>query len=446
MRRLLPVVLLAACATAEPTTTTTAALGIVDPLSMPAKPTVALDDVPSAETCKDCHPNQFAEWTGSRHAQSMTDPVFQGLVGVRQGAFHGVQDKFCVQCHTIAGVRSQDVSPGFKFADLKPKSMEGVTCWSCHGVQQIARLHNAGLTMAKDGAMRGNLPQPQTTNAHGTAEAPFLKTPEFCGACHEVVELSGLPLERPYSEWLTSPAAAKGQTCADCHMPFYTGSAAEGAEPRVGLRSHRFVGLDPPGAREAPSAELRAVYAAQRDALLASAADLTIAPGTAQPGERLVVAVTVQNKIAGHSLPTGSTFIRQCWLEMRAVDAHGKVLYETGTLDANGDLRDRWSALAPYADADLVSFSSGFIDPVGQPTLFPWLAAEHHRNQLRPGEQRTYSLFVPVPKDVAAPIQLTARLRLRTYPPFLLKVLGLDALLPDVILADLATDATAVNL
>ena len=92
-----------------------------------------------------------------------------------------------------------------------------------------------------------------------------------------------------------------------------------------------------------------------------------------------------------------------------------------------------------------MSFSSAFVDGSGQPTLFPWLAVEHHRNQLRAGEQRTYSFFVQVPAGVTGPVQLTARLRLRTYPPFLVRLLGLDAALPTVLLTDLATAATAVS-
>ena len=434
---------LASCASA-PQVEETPVTGLVDPLSMPATATVQLAQVPVSSECADCHPQQAAEWSGSRHAYSMRDPVFQGLVGARHAAFNGFQDKFCVQCHSIAGVRGLDVSPGFNFAKLAAPSMEGVTCWSCHGAKELVADHNAGLTMAEDGDMRGNLSQPTGAASHGHVTAPFLKQPAFCGSCHEVTELSGLPLERPFAEWAASPAAQSQQTCADCHMPTYTGTAAQGGPTRTGLRSHRFVGLDPPGAREAQDPALRAQFVAERDALLAKSADVHITPGHAQRGQNLVVAVTVANKVAGHSLPTGSTFIRQCWLEVRATDATGKVLYETGTLDTNGDLRDRWSRVAPLSDADLVSFSSAFVDAQGQPTLFPWLAAEHHRNALRAGEQRTFSPFVPVTAAAVAPIAVTARVRLRTYPPFLLHILGLDALLPEVVLADLATDATSV--
>ncbi len=445
MRGLLALLVLTACTAAPPAQPVPDAGGIVDPLSMPAQATVNLADVPSVETCKACHPRQAADWAGSRHAYAVRDPVFQALVGARHAAFAGQQDKFCVQCHTIAGVRSLAVVPGFQFSDLPAVPMEGVTCWSCHAAASIARLHNAGLNMANDGAMRGNLVQPLANSPHGTVAAPFLQSAEFCGTCHEIVELHGLPLERPYSEWADSPSARVGQSCADCHMPKYDDVAALGGPPRTGLRSHRFVGLDPPGAREAATADERAAWVADRDALLATAAAVSIAPGPTHAGDTMTVTVNVTNRIAGHSLPTGSTFIRQCWLEVRAVDSAGKVLYETGTFDANDDLRDRWSALAPYGDPDLVSFSSAFVDGSGQPTLFPWLAVEHHRNQLRAGEQRTYSFFVQVPAGVTGPVQLTARLRLRTYPPFLVRLLGLDAALPTVLLTDLATAATAVS-
>ena len=155
--------------------------------------------------------------------------------------------------------------------------------------------------------------------------------------------------------------------------------------------------------------------------------------------------VAITNRIAGHSLPTGTTFVRQCWVELVATDAHGATLYESGTLDANGDLRDRWSTLDPYGDADLVSLASGFVDAHGTPTPFPWEAAEHHRNALRAGESRTFTYFVPVPAGAPGPVTLRARLRLRTYPPFLLRKLGAAALVPTVRTFDLASATRAIG-
>lgn len=117
---------------------------------------------------------------------------------------------------------------------------------------------------------------------------------------------------------------------------------------------------------------------------------------------------------------------------MVVTDATGRRVYESGTLDADQDLKDRWSALEPYGDPDLVKIGSLFLDAAGQPELFPWRAAEHISNTIGPGLERTFTYFVPLPDDVALPVTLSARLLLRTHPPFLLRALGAEDLVDQV--------------
>jgi hypothetical protein len=144
-------------------------------------------------------------------------------------------------------------------------------------------------------------------------------------------------------------------------------------------------------------------------------------------------------------LPTGSTFIRQLWLEVVVRDAHDRVVYETGTLDDNGDLRDHWSSLDPYGDPDLVSFSSSLTNAAGQPELFPWRATEHFRRTLEPLHTRTVTLFVPVPSSMDGPLSVRARLRFRSHPPFLLRALGLTELVPRVEIQDIDEASASVE-
>ena len=78
----------------------------IDPLSMPAEPLWSSARFRSAETCRACHPDHYAEWRTSMHAYAMIDPVFRGLVQVRQRDFGGERDAFCTQCHSAIGTRS----------------------------------------------------------------------------------------------------------------------------------------------------------------------------------------------------------------------------------------------------------------------------------------------------------------------------------------------------
>ena len=58
--------------------------------------------------------------------------------------------------------------------------------------------------------------------------------------------------------------------------------------------------------------------------LLVSAGDLAIlAPQEAPAGAEIDLLVTATNRIPAHNLPTGSTFLRQMWLDVTVTDAPG---------------------------------------------------------------------------------------------------------------------------
>jgi hypothetical protein len=431
----------------EPTAETAAPDDVLhDPLSMPAEPLWDPSEFLGAAACGECHPDHAAEWRTSMHAYAMVDPVFQALTAVRQADLDGAEDLFCQQCHSAIGTRGGEIVPGFAFEDLSPIVMEGITCTSCHHVVDVAREWNSGHVIDPASPLQGPYAD-ATTPIHDTAKSELLGTSRFCGACHDVVESSGLPLERPYAEWAESPAAAEGVDCQGCHMPVVERPIAREAGVRRS-RIHRWVGVDVPLAEGFVTADEEAAMRARTAELLAGAATLRLAtPSSAAPGSTFDVAVTVRNEVAGHNLPTGSTFLRQLWLEVVVRDALGTVLYQTGTLDPDGDLRDRWSATEPYGDADLVTFHSGFVDADGAPTLFPWRAAEHPTRALQPLHERTATLFVPVPPGAQGPLEVTARLRFRALPPHLLRTLGLsEAQVAKVPIHDLATGAAEVSL
>jgi len=403
---------------------------IVDELSRPATPTLAARDFVRASLCGACHARHAQEWGESQHGRAISDPVFQALVAVRQADFDGAQDSFCMQCHTPIGTRGGEVTPGFTFAALSPIVREGVTCEVCHKATRVVRPFGSGLALDAAGPVRG----PRGSATHGGEASAMFEGSELCAACHDVVELSGLPLERPYAEWLESPAAAEGESCQDCHMPVYRGAIVEGGGPERDLHRHDWVGVDVPlGADVATRAAARARVAALLEGACALGLD---APTGVADGE-IALTVTIENQVRGHALPTGSTFIRQVWLEVVATDADGVTLYTTGTLDDNGDLMDHWSELAPYGDPDLVTFDSSFVDARGAPELFPWRAAEHTTQAIQAGHTRTLTLFLPVPAAARGPVTIGARVRLRTHPPFLLRALGLDALVSELETYDL---------
>ena len=418
-----------------------------DALSRPETPTEDIANYNSAETCATCHEDHYEQWSTSMHAYAMTDPVYKALVAIRQDEFDGAQDQFCTQCHSAIGVRSHDLKDGFAWEELDPITVEGVTCEACHKISSIDRTNNAGHVFDATGPIRGPIADPVDNAFHESEYSPMFDESELCGSCHDVIELDGLNLERPYEEWLESPAAEEGRNCQSCHMPEYQGEAAPGAPTRT-LHLHEFVGVDVPLDLDFATLEQREMVRERVVELLDNAATVLLsADETVKAGEQLDLLVNVRNELDAHNLPTGSTFIRQLWLEVVATDVNGTVLYETGTLDDNGDLRNYWSTLDPYGDEDLISFSSGFVDEVGNPSLLSWQSAEHFSNTIPPLYDRTYTLFIPTElADVGGPVTVRSRLRFRTHAPYLLTILDLEYLLPDIEIYDLDAHEIQVEL
>ncbi|MEQ1568311.1 MAG: multiheme c-type cytochrome [Myxococcota bacterium] len=173
-------------------------------------------DWTSAEACRECHPQEVADWSGSRHRAAWTNELlFDGYVQETQ--------PFCVYCHAplrdqaaeisanTAFYRSRDPSSGLPPAPLlpEPRAAEGVTCAVCH--------LRDGAVLAVDGA-----------GPHRFVAAPELGSGELCGSCHQFpfpLFLDGRTvttdawMQRTWSEWTEWREAGGAETCQDCHMP-----------------------------------------------------------------------------------------------------------------------------------------------------------------------------------------------------------------------------------
>ncbi len=429
--------------TTETGTTTMPDVEVSDPLSMPLVPTLDLAMADSAKECETCHETHVEEWSQSLHSYAIHDPIYQAIVAVRQADYEGMQDRFCLQCHTTLGSRGGEVVAGFSFDDFSPVSDEGVTCVSCHKIDSVERTNNAGHTLDLAGPMLGPIADPDPSAFHESEASPLFQeqSPELCGSCHDVIEVSGLNLERPYEEYLESPAYAAGTRCADCHMPYKgDGPVVQGGKDRP-RHDHRFIGVDVPLAPGTLTPEQEERLLADTTALLQGSVQLEVlVPESVERGKQLDVVLDVTNLIDAHNFPTGSTFIRQSWLEVVATDATGRELYSTGTLDDNGDLRNAFSDLDPYGDDDLIVFTSSLVDIDGNPEIFSWRAEELWHNSLQPLHTRVFTLFIPTGEAIQGPISVDARIRFRTHGPYLLRALGLDELLPRLHIVDI--DAT----
>jgi hypothetical protein len=356
-------------------------------------------------------------------------------------------EHWCVNCHSAGDNLASTVPAWSAGGDprgqkplrdvLTPQAMEGISCAVCH--QTIGPVHAGSAyqgnptwtspvtgavfrTRPEDGAGvrgignsgylldpssfltqslgRGGAGDPIVHRRAPDDAARYLRSSEFCGACHDV-RLFGTDsigvrdrgehfkrLRNAYSEWKTwadaeKSAGRQAASCQDCHMSLYPGvcvkgtktqSASDGCppgfhfearapgerargmvaassiEPRT-MSSHWFTSVDLPLSNEFPDEWARETVLdasgvpvgleARREQLLRHTFRFSI--GRAQRiGSRIELPFEIQNVGAGHRVPAGFSQERETWIELTVRDGRGDVVYEVGKLATDdADLRDK---------------------------------------------------------------------------------------------------------
>ncbi|HWA72237.1 MAG TPA: multiheme c-type cytochrome [Polyangiaceae bacterium] len=460
----------------------------------------ALGGFEPAATCERCHARVVAEWRTSMHAHGLTGPVMvaQSNIAARTtlSELKAPDPKnLCINCHgpVAARIAPQATlplpSPALGDPDL---TSEGITCVVCHTFAGEAQTGGAALTafqhaLTPGRTYAGPYEEPVGNAFHRSVpSAEFVAPERLCQNCHSVVydrdgdgrieKGKDLVLQDLFSEWQAYRASG-GAHCIDCHMPeLAPGRAAEAAlipfeqdehAPPRRLRSHRFIGpdfpLDDPSARNAGRAE--------REALLKRAATLTLEPGSLAIAEgKLRVRLSVTNTGAGHNLPGGFAFVRQMWVELKLLDAQGRLISGSGVIGSVADdlcdpeLLAAGRSLRNFAgncasvDNQLVTFQQRLLDRVqpardasgaprkdarGQAVLEAAPGADEVVVQhvtsgpvarvrgsdkrpippLIPGESRSFDYSLDAPAAVK-PARLEARLLFRAVPPYFLRAMA----------------------
>jgi hypothetical protein len=233
---------------------------------------------PSAGTCGSCHPKQYEEWSVSQHAYSQLSPIYLSLNNKINELTNGSNGDFCLRCHNQVGANLGENSFDSNLG-RHPTSREGITCVVCHRQDRNYNKASGRLALVEGGLTapifgpKGNAelervlnnthkyrvvtdPKKPGRKIHNKIKQfKSLSKPVFCGTCHDVTLFNGFRLEEAFSEYRTSPAAARGDTCQDCHMGkvqgvasgYETGPAAVvggvPTKPRK-LTNHFFAGPD----------------------------------------------------------------------------------------------------------------------------------------------------------------------------------------------------------
>jgi hypothetical protein len=381
------------------------------------------------EACKPCHPQHYEEWRGSMHAYAITDPVFYAMNALGQKETGGELGDFCIRCHGPLAAGTGALKPWDTGPDhLGPEVRGGVSCEVCHrGVSlEPGHPHNASLVIRPGAPMLGGLRDPLPNPVHRSEYSDLLRSAEFCGACHNVVNHRGVAIEKPYDEYAQSVYPRRDIGCIDCHMQTYSGRATPDGPIRPKLHRHDFIGVD----TAITPFPHRAFQRREVEAFLRTAATLKVeAPAAVEAGGELEILARVKNSGAGHNLPTGPSTERQMWIEVTLASPDGAVVFRSGHLDAGGDLMDHHSRHAPGGDPQLALFTDHFVDEDGKEVHFMWQAARLVEGTIPPLETRTARYQAAVPRSHAGKeYRLLVRLCFRAFPPYQLRHLGIEHL------------------
>jgi hypothetical protein len=271
-----------------------------------------------AQDCATCHVEHYDDWSRSPHSRSGDSPVFTALLPRVEEAWGEFARMRCESCHT----------PGHGGDD-------SIGCVTCHQATGNHAERDGMLSVDPDAAISGPFADSVETYAHESRRYRFLSNESLCGTCHELTGPE-LLIEPTLTEFRESPG---DETCIDCHMPPEGERRLAGAAgPPRPVRSHRFVGFDPPyGASE----DERARAAIETRELLATALELRI------DGDEIVL----ENVGARHRVPTGATFLRDIWVDL---EVGGEVMVPRAI--ALGDRpRRSGSDVALVTDADEIA-------------------------------------------------------------------------------------------
>ncbi|MBS0336432.1 MAG: cytochrome C [Proteobacteria bacterium] len=198
------------------------------------------DKYPSASKCKACHAQIYDEWRSSNHAYAGISPMFHKFEQ-KITELAPTIGSFCVRCHMSVGT-AQGEDRALPLWKRSQVSREGVTCISCHRVNEEyskvngeRRIEPGSIHDPVYGPFEGDGVEEVTKNPgkyrvatnesgrgtkiHNSAiKFEQISTSEFCVSCHQVAVNVGIKLEVVWDQYRSSPAREQGITCQDCHM------------------------------------------------------------------------------------------------------------------------------------------------------------------------------------------------------------------------------------
>ncbi|MCP5067491.1 MAG: hypothetical protein GY946_13080 [bacterium] len=314
--------------------------------------------------------------------------------------------------------------------DDVPQYLKGISCYFCHSVDSVETLHNNGLTLSDDRAMRGGVDDPVDTPAHVSKYSALLdgryrQSSDLCGSCHDQILPNGLPLERTHMEWTasfyadfdpgTGESPTYSQRCNSCHLSGRDAPIADAPGARADRRHHDHsmpgpgvVVNDFPNPEDAPDLKQANWEAMEEFRSTALCASLCVEE---QDTGDSAITVWLHNETAGHAWPSGANQDRRAWVQLQAFTG-------TEATFTSGLVGDTEPLQAYVEDPTLWWFGDRLFDKNGEETHLAWEAATYEARSLPVAEDiggdattwkdRLYTAPGPLPDRVELRVKLRA--------------------------------------
>jgi hypothetical protein len=332
----------------------------------------------SAEACRECHQEIYAQWQGSMHANStaLKDPIhaafYRSEVGdpLAEGEKHKASGQYpmCLKCHAPNAARD-----GKTKLDALPAYSEGVNCLTCHMMKSykgvLPKEEGGKMKLGIDAYEMGDILQGPSGKVFSQTAIPtpppgvdvatpsfhpfpmesntaLLRTADACLGCHERRNNpKGVPLCNTGEEF----RQAGNFNCQQCHMPVNNGFA-----------DHSMGG-------------------GHDQAMIERGVIMTLRAN--KEGEQVRAEIELKNMLP-HKMPTGAPF-RNLFLKVTAYNQAGQPVWHN-------------SVQHPIQDDPQAAFMLRVLDDEEKPAPPPQATKLGKDSRLAPGETRQLSYLVPV--------------------------------------------------